>query len=116
MGLRKDRALDELAGSGNVAQFVSFAPVHGIPEQTFSRISGYPANHLFRSPEQAICVLLASSPEGSVNLRSFTPDSPRSREFLYGITEPLIAANQLHRLVKQGLFVIANETVNVSDG
>src|SRR5438046_2939225 len=117
MDLRKDQSLNELAESGNVAQFVSFAPsCGGGPEQTHSRIWRYPPNHRFASPAEAIRALLASAPDHSINLRSFTPANPRSREFLYRLTEPKKAIDQLQRLIKEGLFVIANETVDVSDG
>ena len=117
MDLRKDHSLDELAESGNVAQFVSFAPSYGDdPDQTHCRVWGYPPNHRFDSSSEAIRTLLASSPDRSINLRSFTPESPRSREFLYGITDSNKAISELIRLSNTGLFVIANETVDVSDG
>ncbi len=117
MELRKDDALAELSESGNVAQFVSFAPSCGVgPEQTHCRIWRYPPNHRFASPAEAMQSLFTSSPDRSINLRSFTPDNPRSREFLYGLTEPKKAISELHRLINEGLFVIANETVDVADG
>jgi len=117
MDLRKDRSLDELAESGNVAQFVSFAPDQGAgPEQTYSRVWEFPPNHRFASPDEALRALLTNSPDRSINLRSFTPDNPRSREFLYGLTDLKTAICQLHRLMGEGLFVIANETVDISDG
>jgi hypothetical protein len=117
MNLRKDHALNLLAESGNVAQFVSFAPLSGADaEQTHSRLWRYSPNHRFGSAAEAIRTLLASSPDGSVNLRSFAPDNPRSREFLYGISDPNVAIDHLNRLIGGGLFVIANETVDVSDG
>src|SRR5438132_5653500 len=117
MNLRKDHCLDLLAESGTVAQFVSFAPasVRGT-EQTHSRLRRYAHNHRFPTATDAIRVLLASSPDGSINLRSFTPDNPRSREFLYGISNAQTAIGHLNRLIAEGLFVIANETVDVSDG
>lgn len=117
MDLRKDRSLDELAESGNVAQFVSFSPEREAgPEQTYSRVWRYPPNHRFVSPDAALRALLANSLDRSINLRSFTPDNPRSREFLYGLKDPEVALSQLHRLIEEGLFVIANETVDISDG
>lgn len=117
MNLRKDHSLDLLAESGNVAQFVSFAPAPGgVAEQTHSRLWRYAPNHRFPTVADAVHALLASSPDGSINLRSFTPDNPRSREFLYGISDPNTAIGHLTRLIAEGLFVIANETVNVSDG
>lgn len=117
MGLRKDQALNELAESGNVAQFVSFEPSsRGEPLQTHCRVWRLPPNHRFEATDDAINALLSSSPDGSINLRSFTPDNPRSREFLYGLTDPRKAIGELRRLVGEGLFVIANETVDIRDG
>src|SRR5262245_28715134 len=117
MSLRKDRTLDELAESGNVAQFVSFVPdSNRVPSQSFSRIWLHEPNHLFTSPMDALRVLMANSPDRSINLRSFTPDNPRSREFLYGLTDVEVAHSNLQRLISEGLYVIANETVDISDG
>jgi hypothetical protein len=116
MSFRKDRSLDELARVGNVAQFVSFSPVGKRPEQQFARIAGFEPNHAFGSNREAILALLAASPEGSINIRSFEPESPRSRDFHYGIPEPDRALALLDALTSEGLFVIANETVDVSDG
>jgi hypothetical protein len=117
MNFRKDRSLDQLAESGNVAQFISFAPAqNGGPVQTYSRVWQYAPNHVFQSSDVALKSLFANSPEGSINLRSFTPDNPRSREFLYGLTDPTVACRHLNRLINEGLFVIANETVDISDG
>lgn len=117
MDLRKDKALDELAGYGNVAQFVSFAPGNSAdPEQTFSRVWRHPANHRFASADEAIGTLLTNSPDSSINLRSYTPSNPRSREFLYGLKDATVASQHLRKLIVEGLFVIANETVDISDG
>jgi hypothetical protein len=116
MSFRKDRSLDELASVGNVAQFVSFAPGTGEASQQFCRVAGYEPNHIFPTNHDAIASLLASSPDGTINLRSFTPDSPRSRHFHYGIANADEAHALVVRLSREGLFVIANETVDVSDG
>lgn len=117
MNVRKDQSLDELARSGNVAQFVSFSPDLGAGlAQTFSRVQQYPPNHRFSSTSEAVHTLLAQSPERSINLRSFTPAEPRSREFLYGLTDAESAIAKLDKFLREGLFVIANETVNTSDG
>lgn len=117
MDLRKDRILDELARVGNVAQFVSYAPsASSTPKQTFSRVWQQAPNHEFASHQVAIRTLLQRSPDRSINIRSFTPDNPRSRQFLYGLTDPDIAVAHLQRLIADGLYVIANETVDVADG
>lgn len=116
MSFRKDRSLDELARVGNVAQFVSFAPEDGRPLQQFSRVAGFGPNHMFRTNRDAVASLLSASPDGTINLRSFTPDSPRSRDFHYGIANIDEAAAIADRLSSDGLFVIANETVDVADG
>lgn len=114
--IRKDRSLDRLAETGNVAQFVSFSPSDGRAHQEFSRIAGHQPNDPFLSERMALEALLRLSSDGSINLRSFSPDDPRSREFIYGIESVDDAESALGRLLAGGLFVIANETVDVSDG
>lgn len=116
MHLRKDQSLDELAQIGNVAQFVSFEPGDGGPEQAYSRVRGRVPNHVFDGPEEALAELLARSADGSVNVRSYTPESPRSREFVYGLTTLAEIVTTVVRLSAEGLHTIANETVDVSDG
>ncbi len=116
MSFRKDRSLDELARIGNVAQFVSFAPESGQAVQKFSRIAGHAPNHAFATSYEALVSLICSSPDRTINLRSFTPDSPRSRDFHYGIADADKAYLLTEELSSKGLFVIANETVDVSDG
>jgi hypothetical protein len=114
--IRKDCSLDRLAETGNVAQFISFSPDGAKTRQEFSRVAGHTPNDPFLSERIALETLLMRSPEGSINLRSFSPDDPRSREFVYGITNVEDAFGALHRLSGNGLFVIANETVDVKDG
>jgi hypothetical protein len=116
MSFRKDRSLDELARVGNVAQFVSFAPDGGRAVQQYSRVAGFEPNHVFATNYEAVASLLAASPDGTINIRSFTPDSPRSRDFHYGIADADGARMLADRLSSDSLFVIANETVDVSDG
>jgi hypothetical protein len=116
MTLHKDETLDRLANTGNVAQFVSFRPQYGGLTQTFCRIVGYQPNFKFASTEEAIEALLASSSDQSVNIRSYVPDSPRSKEFVYGLksVEEVIIA--LQRLADSQLHLIVNETIDVKDG
>jgi hypothetical protein len=116
MSVRKDISLDELARIGNVAQFVSFAPEGPHGSQQFSRVAGLDPNHIFPTKREAIEALLSASPEGTVNLRSFTPESPRSRDFYYGVGNADEASRLTDKLLSDGLFVIANETVDVNDG
>jgi hypothetical protein len=113
--LRKDASLDRLAETINVAQFVSFEP--GLsPKQAYARVLGHLANECFPDARSAIETLLRTSAEASVNVRSFTPDSPLSREFIYGLTSVEEAVAAVGRLGAQGLFTIVNETVDVKDG
>jgi len=116
MSLRKDRSLDELARIGNVAQFVSYSPGGTLPRQEFCRVAGYEPNHSFDSVRGGLVSLIERSPEGTINLRSFTPDSPRSRDFHYGLANVDEAKSLLDKMSAEGLFVIANETVDISDG
>jgi len=112
-GHRKDEILDALARSANVAQFVSFGPDL---VQRHSRLRGFPPDHRFASPEEAVGVLLDRTPERSVNVRSYDPASPKSREFLYGHTNAAEVAGELARLAASGLWTIVNETIDVHDG
>jgi len=116
MRVRKDEILDRLADRGNVAQFIAFRPKAGRPVPSFSRLAGLPANTRFASPREAILALLARAPEASVNIRSYEPDSPRSREFLYGLNDVEQVVAALYRLTGEGLHTIINETVDISDG
>ncbi len=112
-GHHKDAILDRLARRSNVAQFVSFDPRL---RQRYAWIRGYPPNHRFGSVKTAIEAILAVSPEESVNIRSFEPDNPKSREFIYGQKSAESVAVQLRRLADEGLYTIVNETIDVHDG
>src|SRR5215211_7919465 len=80
--LFKDEILGSIAEMANVAQFVSFSPDL---KQRLSRVWHYEPNHVFPSPAAAIAALLKESPEESVNVCSFDPKAPESREFVYGL-------------------------------
>jgi hypothetical protein len=114
MALYKDQTLDELASVGNVAQFVSFGPTR--LEPGLSRIAGHAPNHRFASPIEALEALLGASVDGAINIRSYAPDNPRSREFHYGLKSAREALEIATKTSSDGLFVIANETVDVNDG
>lgn len=115
--MEKDRILDALAAHANVAQFVAYRPgADGAPVQSHSRISGHMANATFATIEDAVAALLAASGSKTVNIRSYAPDSPRSREFLYGLDDFDMVRRELVRLSGEGLHTIVNETIDVSDG
>ena len=109
----KDEVLERLSARANVAQFVSFGPDLA---QRFCRVRGFEAGHRFASLEEGAAALLGASADGSVNVRSFTPEKPKSREFIYGVSEAGRAAAEVRRLAAEGLYTIVNETVNVDDG
>ncbi len=113
---RKDASLDRLADDYNVAQFVSFSPADGKPDQQFSRVAGYKANHKFKSLNEAVSAILGASSAGSVNIRSFTATDTKSREFIYGLTKEHDVVSNVERLTSDGSFTIINETIDVSDG
>lgn len=112
-GHYKDEVLDQIAHRGNVAQFVSFSPDL---TQRFAWVRGYEPNTSLGSPQQAIDHLLAASPEHSVNVRSFAPDNPKSREFIYGLTNLQDVLAKVKTLAGAGLTTIVNETVDIHDG
>lgn len=66
--------------------------------------------------DDAVAALLAVSPERSVNVRAFSPTSPKGNEFLYGLKSASEVAAHVRRLGADGLFTIVNETVDVNDG
>jgi hypothetical protein len=109
----KDLILDGLASRWNVAQFVSFGPDL---RQRYARIHGHAPNHRFKTTDDAVQAILAASPEGSVNVRSFEPENPKSREFVYGVRSADEVLQHLRRLGAQGLYTIVNETIDVKDG
>jgi hypothetical protein len=113
---RKDASLDRLADLFNVAQFVSFAPSPKGPVQQFSRLADASPNVRFGSTADAVRELFRKSAEGTVNVRSFDEDRPQSREFIYGLETADDVLSALSRLSAEGLFTIANETIDVSDG
>jgi hypothetical protein len=112
-GHHKDEILDRLAGHTNVAQYVSFDPEL---RQRHAWIHGHAPNAAFGGPAEAVAALLAASPEDSVNVRSFEPHHPKSREFVYGIRGTDAVLEHLRRLSAQGLYTIVNETIDVDDG
>jgi len=112
-GVFKDAVLDSVSNHGNVAQFVSFSPTLDI---RYSRIADFPPNATFNGPSDAIEALMKASPERSVNVRSYHPENPKSREFVYAIRDVREVLKIVQRLGGQGLYTIVNETVDVNDG
>lgn len=109
----KDSVLNELASFGNIAQFVSYSPAL---ESRFSRVRGYSENYKFDSLSSAISELKEKSKSGTVNIRSFYPDSPKSQEFHYGLGDVKEAVMRVQNLAKKRLFTIVNETIEIDDG
>lgn len=114
--MRKDEILDRLARRGNVAQFVGFKPTAANPRATFSRIAGREPNEAPADHREAVTALLSASSDHSVNVRSYSPDDPRSREFVYGLRDVRSAVEALERLSAEGLHTIVNETIDIHDG
>lgn len=114
--MRKDETLNRLADSINVAQFVAFEPKPEGPSQTFARVFGSQPNERFADVDEAVSTLFARSGEASVNVRSYLPHDKQSKEFVYGLKSAGEAAATVRRLTAEGLYTIANETIDVSDG
>lgn len=112
-GLKDDR-LDQLAKTGNVAQFVSFS-AGTEPQLRHFRLLGDPELDPTR-PDQAIEQLLSRAGSGSVNVRSFRPEQDKGCPFHYGLRSTPEAAALVRSLGRDGLFTIVNETVDVADG
>ncbi|AEG06558.1 hypothetical protein CN128_25890 [Sinorhizobium meliloti] len=116
MALHKDEILNSLAATANVAQFVAFRPVGGRLVQSYCRIAGFEENHRFQHPKQAVEALLGRSSDRMVNVRSYEPNSPRSREFVYGLRTVDETLAVLDRLAAEDLHLIVNETIDIHDG
>ncbi len=112
-GLYKDAGLDWLRRKCNIAQFVSFDPHLG---QRFSLIQGSQPNQVFPCVADGVQALITRSPERTVNVRSFHPESPQGRRFVYGLRKVDEVVDILGQLASAGLFTIVNETVDVNDG
>jgi hypothetical protein len=109
----KDSILDALADRANVAQFVSFSPEL---EQRYARVRGFEANHRFPTLQTALRAILEQASGRSINIRSFDPASPKSREFIYGLRSVDEAEHAIRRLASETLYTIVNETIDVHDG
>lgn len=110
----KDEVLCRLSENANVAQFASFDPGLAVRH---SRVHGYPGDFAFgQSPGEAVEAVLRASVESSVNIRSYTPNDPKSREFIYGLRSREDAVQALRKLAKTGLYTIVNETIDIRDG
>ena len=111
----KDELVSRLAARANVAQFVSFGPAPELP-QRHSCLRGYPPDHRFATPADAVGALLALAPAGSVNVRSFRAGAPRGGPLSYGLTRRDDVLAVVHARAGDGLHTIVNETVDVHDG
>ncbi|MBB4276407.1 hypothetical protein GGE12_004204 [Rhizobium mongolense] len=100
-----------------MAQFVGFRPNgKGAFTQSYSRVSGFDANHRFSSARDAVDALLTHSSDNMVNVRSYEPSSPRSKEFVYGLKNVDEVLAVLERLAALDLHLIVNETIDIHDG
>jgi hypothetical protein len=111
----KDEMLSRLAQHANVAQFVSFGPGPDLP-QRHSWVRGHRPGHRFADSHEAVGVLLALSSGGSLNVRSFQAGAPKGGPFAYGLTRRDDVVAVLRARAGEGLYTIANETVDVDDG
>ncbi len=111
----KDSILDRIANIANVAQFVSFAPGPA-PSVRHSRLRGYVHDYRFADAPHAVSALLALSPEGRVNIRSFRLELSKGGDFVYGLTSVNEVLARLNLLASSGWFTIVNETIDVNDG
>lgn len=112
-GALKDSVLARLSETANVAQFVSYSPEL---KQRRSLIRGYDSNHSFGTLEEAATILLRTSFEGRVNVRSFDPKSSKGNAFLYGVETLDDVVACVRELATKGFFTIINETIDVQDG
>ena len=108
----KDDVLSRLARTYNVAQFVSFAP--GDPAIRHQELREPVSSGLLL--EDVLETLLRLSASGSINIRSFSQETPSGNPFHYGISKASAAAAIIRDLAADGLYTIANETIDINDG
>lgn len=96
----KDEILADLSKTYNVAKFKSYAPTG---EERFDN-TDFPDLETFLKSV------------GSVNVRTFDPASPKSRPFVYGITDLDSLNENIQKYQKEGLYIIVNETIDINDG
>src|SRR5205823_8063120 len=60
--------------------------------------------------------VLEAAPEHRLNIRSYTPEAAKRREFLYALDAAADVMAALRRLAAAGLYTIVNETLDVNDG
>lgn len=109
----KDEMLDRVAESSNVAQFASFGPGDD-PALRHLRVKD--AAGVGRSLVPVVRHLLAMSPSGTVNVRSFLSDRPKGNPFHYGLDDADDVCHRVRELAGQGFHTIVNETIDVHDG
>jgi hypothetical protein len=113
-GAFKDDDLVELADEYNIAQFASFSPGPQ-PQPRHLRVSD-PTEPGTGDPLEAAIELVLRRSAGTVNVRSFRPESPKGNPFRYGIDSAAEAAAAVRRLAADGYHTIVNETIDVKDG
>lgn len=111
----KDDVLVELNRTANVAQFVSFSPGDP-PRLRHMAMRDSAAVSKVADAETSIQALLGRSASGSVNVRSFKPESLSGNPFHYGITDPDAVIRIVTELAHSGFYTIVNETIDVDDG
>src|SRR5438876_891939 len=111
--MQKDEVLNKLAKEGgNIAQFVSFGP----EGQRFSRISGANSDSIYVNVDAALEALISKSGNGRINIRTFLPEKPDGNPFKYGLDSVQEAAGMVTQFLSQGLYVIVNENISITDG
>jgi len=110
----KDEVLDYISASFNVAQFASFAPIDLKPR--YSRIYGFKPNEHCDTIEKTLEVLINSSQDKSINVRTFKPGFMKGNPFYYGIKTVAEACELLKKSAMDGFYSIVNETVDIHDG
>ena len=113
--MMKDEVLDGLARTFNVAQFISFDPGQPLRPR-YARLRALPPGDALRDPERAVESLLGGSAAGTVNVRTFRPESTKGNPFHYGLASVDEVLALVGSFAEEGFHVIVNETVDVEDG
>lgn len=115
--LDKDLALDSVANTLNVAQFVSIVSADPLRLRCH-RVAGIAPDWKPSSLRELIATTLRASGENRLNVRTVVPGDPlaRGHAFHYGLSDPQALEAAIFQVLRCGQIALVNETIDIDDG